>query len=60
MEQIIDRVMKGMLKTTEERAQAVVGGSSRGSSRSSGGSSGRSRSRSAWWLWNGRGSLCMC
>lgn len=58
MEQIIDRVMKGMLKTTEERAQAVVGGSSRGSSRSSGGSSGRSRS--AWWLWNGRGSLCMC
>jgi hypothetical protein len=24
VEQIIDRVMKGMLKTTEERAQAVV------------------------------------
>lgn len=25
MEQIIDRVMKGMLRTTEERAKAVVG-----------------------------------
>lgn len=26
VEQIVDRMMKGMLKTTEERAQAVVRG----------------------------------
>lgn len=31
MEQIVDRIMKGMLRTTEERAQGVVSTSTHGS-----------------------------